>query len=370
MGGTIHLTTPDWGGSRLSRRAGASLRQRVASRGRGAAERSAVAGIACVGAEARVTAHAPAPRKKAARVRELAPLSSQNKGERGEGVLKERTLTGGFKMVAHIKDRQEPILILSDSEGGDPLGNSSKKGVMSELESVGRGEHSLFVQWVPRMVSPILHKVQHWDVENRTLIQTGLVEVRNKGECRLAGVAFEEAELGDSCGGVQVSEDFGNLVCDQGVPGCGKALASGGQEEHMSEAGQGRPAFNSGHTVGVSTPLRHLEEERVSPGVAHPTSGDAVLSSQVWKRYMAYDEPSTSQSASGLIRDMGFEESLDFDEGNETVAMVGGIPKDVGGQGNNQYWSFGVLQGQKKAAVQSDRRDVERSVSGSAGNFP
>ncbi|KAJ1201696.1 hypothetical protein NDU88_005502 [Pleurodeles waltl] len=75
-------------------------------------------------------------------------------------------------------------------------------------------------------------------------------------------------------------------------------------------------------------------------------------------------------SASGLIRDMGFEEFLDFDEGNETVAMVGGIFKDVGGQGNNQSRSFGVLQGQKKAPVQSDRRDVERIVSGSAGNLP
>ncbi|KAJ1214476.1 hypothetical protein NDU88_002094 [Pleurodeles waltl] len=220
------------------------------------------------------------------------------------------------------------------------------------------------------MVSPTLHKVQHWGVENRTLVQTRLVEVRNKGECRIAGVAFEEFELGESCGEVQVSEDFGNLVCDQGVPGCGKALASGEQEEHTSEAGQGRPPFNSGHTVGVSTPLRHLEEERVRPGAAHPTSGDAVLSSQVWKRHMAYDEPSTSQSASGLIQDMGFEESLDFDEGNETVAMVGGIFKDVGGQGNNHSWSFGVLQGQKKAAVRSDRRDEERIVSGSAGNLP
>ncbi|KAJ1180230.1 hypothetical protein NDU88_005452 [Pleurodeles waltl] len=64
------------GGSRLGRRAGASLRLRVASLGRGAAERSAVASVGHVGAEELVTAHAPAPKKKAARVREQAPLSS------------------------------------------------------------------------------------------------------------------------------------------------------------------------------------------------------------------------------------------------------------------------------------------------------
>ncbi|KAJ1099919.1 hypothetical protein NDU88_005012 [Pleurodeles waltl] len=265
---------------------------------------------------------------------------------------------------------KEPILIVSDSDGDDPLGNFSKKGVMSELESVGRSENKILVQWVPRLVSPMLHKVQHWDVENRTLIQTGqFVEVMNKCECTVAGVAFDEAELGDSWGGVQVGEDFGNPVCDHGVPGCGKALASSGQEQHMSEAGQGRPAFTSGHMVGVITPLRHLEEERVRPGAAHPTSGDAFLSSQVWKRHIAYDEPSTSQSASGLTQDIGFEECLDFDEGHKTVVLVGGLQRDLGGQGNNKSWSFVVLQGQRKATVWSDRRDDERSASGSAGNL-
>ncbi|KAJ1213642.1 hypothetical protein NDU88_001274 [Pleurodeles waltl] len=152
---------------------------------------------------------------------------------------------------------------------------------------------------------------------------------------------------------------YGQAVAEgeerEGVPGSGRALASGRQEKHTSEAGQGRPAFTSGHTVGISTPLRHLQEERVRPGAAYPTSGDSVLSSQVWKRHMTYDEPSASQSAGGLIRDMGFEEALDFDEENETVAMVGGNFKDVGGKGNNQSCSVGVLQGQKRAAVRSDR---------------
>ncbi|KAJ1164247.1 hypothetical protein NDU88_004692 [Pleurodeles waltl] len=273
-------------------------------------------------------------------------------------------------MAARIEDRQEPILIVSDSEEDDPLGNFNIKGAMRDLEQVRRSENNILVQWVPRLVSPMLHKMQHWDVENRTLIQTGqLVEVMDKGESRVPGIAFEEDELGDNCGGTQVGVEFGNPVCEHGVPGCGKALTSSGHEEHMSKAGQGRPAFTSGHTVGVSTPLRHREEERVRPGAAHPTSGEALLSSQVWKRRIAYEEPSTSQSASGLTQDIGFEECLDFDEGNETVGLVGGLQRDLGGQGNNRSRSFGVLQDQRKAAVRSDRQDGERSLPGSAGNL-
>ncbi|KAJ1160050.1 hypothetical protein NDU88_000552 [Pleurodeles waltl] len=68
------------GGSQLARRAGASLRQRVSSGGRGAAERGAVAPGSRVGSEAWSIVHAPAMRKKAGRVAEQAPLSSRNKG--------------------------------------------------------------------------------------------------------------------------------------------------------------------------------------------------------------------------------------------------------------------------------------------------
>ncbi|KAJ1174972.1 hypothetical protein NDU88_000263 [Pleurodeles waltl] len=293
-------------GSRLARWAGASLRQRVASGGRGAAERGAVAPGSSVGAEAQWFGHVPALKKKAGRLEEQAPLFSRNKGKQGEGVLEESTRAGTFKVAARTGDRQEPIFILSDSEGDDPVGNGGITSSVTEIDLAGRGEHSMIVQWAP-------------------------------------------SELG--------------------VPGCGKALASGGQEEQLSEAGQGRPAFISGHTVGVSTPLRHLQEERVRPGAAHPTSRESVTSSQVRKRHMNYDEPSTSQSTGGFIWDMGFEETLELDEDNE-MARVGADLEDVGGQGNNQSRSFDILQGQKRAAVRSDRRVGERIVSGSAGNLP
>ncbi|KAJ1178097.1 hypothetical protein NDU88_003345 [Pleurodeles waltl] len=150
------------------------------------------------------------------------------------------------------------------------------------------------------------HKVLHWDVENSTLFQAGqLVGVMDKGEIMVEGIAVEEAEFGDNGGRAQVSVHFWSPSCVQGVPGCGNALALSGHEEHMIRAGHGRPAFAPGHTVGVSTHLRHREEERVRTRAAHPTSEEAPSSSRVFKRCIAYDEPSTSQSASGLTQDIG-----------------------------------------------------------------
>ncbi|KAJ1096428.1 hypothetical protein NDU88_001570 [Pleurodeles waltl] len=73
------------GGSRLAKRAGASLRQRVASRGRGAADKGVVAPLRRMGAEAGPFAHAPASVKKAGRALQQAPLSSRKRGKRGEG---------------------------------------------------------------------------------------------------------------------------------------------------------------------------------------------------------------------------------------------------------------------------------------------
>ncbi|KAJ1124663.1 hypothetical protein NDU88_003112 [Pleurodeles waltl] len=150
------------GGTRIARRAGASMRQRVASRGRGAAELCAVAAFGRVGAEVR--AHAPVSTKRAARSRKQAPLPSVNVGNGGEEVLEERTLEVGARMAARIGDRQEPILILSDSDEdgcwGD-FGSELEAGRVEDSPLSAQGDH---VQFVPRLVSPMLHKVQHWDV--------------------------------------------------------------------------------------------------------------------------------------------------------------------------------------------------------------
>ncbi|KAJ1178098.1 hypothetical protein NDU88_003346 [Pleurodeles waltl] len=85
-----------------------------------------------------VSAHAPVPKKKA-RLRRQAPLPPRNIGKRGEGVFEKRTLEEGGKMAARIEDRQELILIVSDLDEDDPLGNFKGNVSVRKVEaSMGR----------------------------------------------------------------------------------------------------------------------------------------------------------------------------------------------------------------------------------------
>ncbi|KAJ1192278.1 hypothetical protein NDU88_001589 [Pleurodeles waltl] len=169
------------GDSTLARRVGASLRQRVASRGRGAAVKGAVASFRHLGAEAGSFAHAPAVSEGVGRAQQQAPLFSRKRGKRGEGDLEESTRAGAFKMAARIGDRPEPIIIDSDPDGGDPLGKGDSINSLEIKNFEEGGEASMLIQWVPRLVSPMLQKVHHWGVENMTLVKTGLMDIRDQG---------------------------------------------------------------------------------------------------------------------------------------------------------------------------------------------
>ncbi|KAJ1108461.1 hypothetical protein NDU88_005837 [Pleurodeles waltl] len=319
------------GSTRLARCTGALIRQRVVSQGRGAADVSAVAAVDRLGVEA--SAHAPASKKKAARLHKQAPLPLENIRNRGDGVSEERPLEEGGKMAARIRDRQETILILSDSDEDGSLGKFKGALSVSGFEA-----------------SP---------------------SSADRGEIRLKGIAFGEAEVSDNGGRAQVSLDFWSPSCANGVPGCGNSHALSGHEEHRERVEHVRPAFAPGHTVGVSTPLGQREEERVRPGAALPTSGDVPSSTHLSKRCVVYDELSASRSAGGLTQDIGAgEEFLDFEEVNEAEGLVGGVQRGLGGQGNNKSQSFGVLQEQRNAAVRSDRQGGERSLYCSSGNLP
>ncbi|KAJ1089728.1 hypothetical protein NDU88_002873 [Pleurodeles waltl] len=198
-------------------------------------------------------------------------------------------------MAARIEDRQELIHILSDSD------EEFNSGVIGRVLEVGWAEAShtfsqgAKVQFVPRLVSPMLHKVQHWDVENRTLFQTGqMVEFVKKGEVAMKGILIGEAGIIGSAGRAQVRLDFWRPGSSVSLAGCGNSHALGEHEEHITGAELGRPALNQGKAVGVGTPLRHQSEERVRPGAARLTSGDATLSAQPSMQSVAYEEPSTS----------------------------------------------------------------------------
>ncbi|KAJ1166556.1 hypothetical protein NDU88_006955 [Pleurodeles waltl] len=189
----------------------------------------------------------------------------------------------------------------------------------------------------------MLHKAQHWGVENMILVKTGLMDIWDQGQGTVEEVTFEEVQAVEGVGRGRISGVF-RAGSELIAPGCGGSLASSGQEEQVVKAGQGRPAFIAGHTVGVGTPLRHRQEERVRPGAAHLTSGETLVSSQVRQRYMS-DEPSASQGTSYLNLDVGFDETLDFEDVDERG--LGRADLVEVSQGNNQSRSCNVLQGRR-----------------------
>ncbi|KAJ1100094.1 hypothetical protein NDU88_005183 [Pleurodeles waltl] len=123
------------GGTRFARHAGASIRQRVASRGRGAAESSAVAAFGRMGAKA----HAPVLVCREGRRKKQAPLPSEMVSNRGEGLLEESALSMRTKIAAPIADRQELIVFLSDSDEECRLG---EVGSVPNFGQVGAFPHS------------------------------------------------------------------------------------------------------------------------------------------------------------------------------------------------------------------------------------
>ncbi|KAJ1171102.1 hypothetical protein NDU88_002973 [Pleurodeles waltl] len=160
------------------------------------------------------------------------------------------------------------------------------------------------------------------------------------------------------------------ILSDSEEDGCWGEFGSV-HEEHIAGAEHARSAFNQGHAVGVGTPLRHRGEERVRPGVVCPTSGDAPPSTQTSKRSIAHEEPTTSWSAGGLVQDIGVgDKLLDFDEVNESEGLVVGSEEGLGGQGNNKFRSFRVLQEQRKAAGRRDRHGGESRLHCLSGNLP
>ncbi|KAJ1170339.1 hypothetical protein NDU88_002217 [Pleurodeles waltl] len=159
------------GGMRLTRRAGALFRQRVGSRGQGAADRSAVSGVGRErareeGAHARLDARSLRRMKKQA----LLPLESND--ERGERALEQRSLGGPSKMAALCIGDSEVIIVISDEEKRQDeqmVLDSSSCGPVLHLAS---GADRLR-QFIPRIVSPMLRKVQEWEVENQNIFKAG-----------------------------------------------------------------------------------------------------------------------------------------------------------------------------------------------------
>ncbi|KAJ1156344.1 hypothetical protein NDU88_009067 [Pleurodeles waltl] len=337
------------GGGRFSRRQGASLARRVAAGGRDSIVAGAVSvadrmGVQAVIAHARVASgckQAPPPLEKGGG-RVAVPLEERTLGGAlkmaassgsdwsRRGLLEERSLGVASKMAAPINIDNEDIVVISDDEEIEPVGQEKSGaqvfGGSSFVISRGAGRK---LQLVPRLVSPMLHKVQSWQRDNEAVFGLGeQVDLIDGNGIFLRSKVCGESIVDRSVGRAFVSMDVSQPVEGEGTSWCGTPHASGGHGAKAVYQPSGRMVGDQSMPVKVRAPSEHRTEERVRSGAVRLTSGDATRASEV--------QPSTSQGAGVGWAD--WEELLDYDEDLEEpvvstkrVMVAGEVPGVVQG---------------------------------------
>ncbi|KAJ1181592.1 hypothetical protein NDU88_006797 [Pleurodeles waltl] len=338
------------GGIKVPRRSGASFRQRVAALGRGSLQLTAVRGSEQVVThdlgsstspvcEARqlgklsVGAQARRRRSAARRRAQYAQLALESEGS-APSSLKERTLGGAANMAA---PSGFPLISDLDGElqsvGGDQFGDDviivldSDEDLEKDNDFYGEGcSQSLPVpvslpvqggrsfQWMPRQVSPMVHRVQEWEVSSQSVLRAGeQVEFVDEQGTVIRGMICGAAKDDGTSGTAQVRLDFWQQGERAYRRGCEVAHALGGHE--VAAAGQRlwRPAVFP-RPVEVRAPSGHRVEERAQPGAVRLTSREVSVSEEGPSASNVSGLrllPASQGALSGLACE---EEALDYEE--------------------------------------------------------
>ncbi|KAJ1187791.1 hypothetical protein NDU88_004561 [Pleurodeles waltl] len=315
------------GGVRFARRSGASFQQRVAAVGRGMMPVGAVvdAGqVGVLGSGARalksqgaphavvsivdrvgvssVGAHAFKRRRTTQKCTRQAPSAIESDTEWMELVLDERTFGGAANMAAPSEDSEfltvevarqqlsgrqdratfsdrEVVVIDSDEEGEEGKAAYSEAGRRVGFASAGfRAKGGRMIQWVPRVTSPMLRRVQEWKVDNQSVFRAGeQVEFVDDHGTVLRGTICGAAMEDGRSGKAQVRLAFRQPSQGAYRPGCDSPQVFGGREVFTVNQRLGRPSGLQQVPVGVRAPSGHWDEGRVKPGAVHLTSREAAV---------------------------------------------------------------------------------------------
>ncbi|KAJ1090798.1 hypothetical protein NDU88_003927 [Pleurodeles waltl] len=198
--------------SSLPRRQGSSLLQRVTAGGRGSGLVSAVRvggrmGVQVRFAHARMgkTRQARSPLERGDKLNmgavEERPLGGTSKvaapsvDSRLISALKERELGTPVKMAALVSNIEDEVVVISDDDEDVQVTQDSVlvKGTKGDV-GFSRQRGGKIMQWIPRVVSPMLHRVQSWEVGNQAVFRLG-----------------EQIELVDKSGAVLKGTDCGEV---------------------------------------------------------------------------------------------------------------------------------------------------------------
>ncbi|KAJ1174317.1 hypothetical protein NDU88_006139 [Pleurodeles waltl] len=319
------------GGSRFPRRQGASLARHVAAGGRGATPAGAVCIPGRMGVRA-VFTHARSARKpqqaqpplEAGGEREV---SSCEEGTLGgapkmtaplvsdwleKGVLEKRHLGAAGKMAAPILIEEGEVVVISDEEEVEQVCQEGAGGqVFGGLGGIGSKGAGRVRQCVPRLFSPMLYKVQSWQMDNEAFFRLGeQVEFVDVSGRVLSGTVCGETSGAGSVDRAYVKLDVSQPFISEGSSGCDTPPALGGQRVKAVYRPSGRMVGDRSLPVKVRAPSAHRPEERVRSGAVRLTSGDAARACDA--------QPSTSQGAGDGWADWD-DELLDYEDLEEQV---------------------------------------------------
>ncbi|KAJ1216724.1 hypothetical protein NDU88_004323 [Pleurodeles waltl] len=220
----------------------------------------------------------------------------ENSGERREPALEEKDLGGAGKMAATTDTSQDSIVIISDDKGegqGEQMSEDCGGGLPTGLLYSRDGR---LMQLVPRLVSPMLHKVQEWEVANQTGEQVEFVDISG---VVMRGTICGEASGDGKSGMAQVRLDFWQPVNGASQSGCDSPHVLGGHEDQVATRLLGQPACGKRLPVRVGAFSGHRLEERARPGAVRLTPGDVSSPGSGIQDFCpgAEEVPSTSRGA-------------------------------------------------------------------------
>ncbi|KAJ1198681.1 hypothetical protein NDU88_002520 [Pleurodeles waltl] len=319
-------------GVSLPRRQGSSLLRRAYAGGRGVPLKPAVVRAGRMGA-----------RQKGARARLHSRAQAQSpleRGvERGLGNYEERELAGASKMapptdlvrsmpasigieagkpvrvlVPGVQVSKEVIIVSDEDEEGQEDAGSLLDPELSDRWGFQGQKYNKCMQWIPRAVSPMLHRVQSWEVGNQVAVNLGeQIELVDGRGSVLKGTVCGEAGSSGALGRAYVSLDFWEPDRFEGATGCDTSHVLGGRGVRAIYRQSGRIVGDQRLPVRVRAPSEHRYEGRVRSGAVHPTS---------WERDRPHEaQPSTSQGAGAGCVSLE-EELLDYDDDPEVPASV------------------------------------------------
>ncbi|KAJ1174630.1 hypothetical protein NDU88_006450 [Pleurodeles waltl] len=159
-------------------------------------------------------------------------------------ILEESSLGGARKMAAPLSHVGDTVVISSEDE-------VEEQGDQSSVDCRGKGnldgvfiyKEGKIILWVPRVVSPMLHKVHAWEVDNQAVFKVGeQVEFVDSSGLVLRGTVCGKASGDGKAGRVQVMFDLLQSGQGEGLAGFDSPHVFGGHGDHAVHQQFGRLA--------------------------------------------------------------------------------------------------------------------------------